>query len=69
MLKSLTYDEYQGSVQPIRALNGRILGYGARETAAKDVPRALRCARWAIWSRNAEQLRQPASHSGANMKW
>src|SRR3954468_8540731 len=62
-LKSEPSDEYQGNVQPIRALKASIFAIGAREMQAKVVPRAFRCERWPIWSAKAEQLGQPMSRS------
>jgi hypothetical protein len=68
-LKSLPYDEYQGKVQPFFALKASILSIGARETTAIVVSRACRWARLPYWSTRPEQLEQPSSHSGSNMKW
>ena len=48
---------------------------GARDTTAREIPRARKCTgvNWPMLSRNIEQPGQPASGQpwtpGANMKW
>ena len=67
--KSVPSHEYQGMSQPIRSLNFWSFGRDARETAANEVSRALRCCSGASWSMTIEQPLQPSSSLGPNMKW
>ena len=68
-MKSLPYEEYQGNVQPIRSRNAASFGYGARDTATSVVLRTCSCRSLPIPSAAEEQLEQPSSQSGPNMKW
>ena len=68
-MKSLPYDEYQGKVQPIRSRNAASFSYGARDTATSVVFRTCSCRSLPIPSAADEQLGQPWSQSGPNMKW
>jgi hypothetical protein len=65
----LPADETQSNFQPMRALKRRISASVAREIATKVTSR---CARWivmpSLWSAMNEQLGQPCSQPGPNMK-
>src|SRR6266566_1533910 len=51
-------------------LKGFDLSRGARETTTSLTSRAARCTTLpSIWSEMNEQLGQPSSHPGPNMKW
>ena len=58
-LKSLSEEENQGTVQPIRFLYCRMFCIGARGIAAKEVPRA-HMTQVSTLSRYTEQPSQPA---------
>ena len=66
--KSSPTTVYQGISQPMRRLNRSISGWGAVETSANEVSRALMWASWLIWSVNIEQPPH-GSPSGGNQKW
>src|SRR4051794_7497875 len=69
-LKSLASDDTQGKLQPIRERYPSSLSSGARETATKLTSWCSRCTRGiSMWSISEEQLGQPSSQSGPNMKW
>jgi hypothetical protein len=59
---------YQGTDQPMRRLKASIRGWGARETCAHEVSRALRWASSLTWSVNIVQPPQ-GSPPGGNQKW
>ena len=69
-MKSLPWLEYQGIVQPWRALYASSFSIGARETHTIVVSRIATCSISPsdISSVPAVQLGQPFSHSGSNMK-
>src|SRR5712691_11689820 len=53
----------------MRFLNASIWGRGARETATSATSRCAKCtAAPSLWSARNEQLGQPSSHPGPNMK-
>jgi hypothetical protein len=69
-LKSDPCEESHGKLHPIRFLKRSIFSIGARETTAKAVSRAARCARLpAKLSATIEHAGHPSSSSGPNMKW
>ncbi len=69
-MKSLRSDDAHVKSQPIRRLYAASFSTGARDT---QIIVTSRCSRWTIPRSNSsaanEQLGQPASQSGPNMKW
>src|SRR4051794_40745334 len=69
-LKSDFSEDAHGNDQPMRERYARSFSNGARETATHVTSWCSRCTRGrSMWSPSEEQLGQPSSQSGPNMKW